>query len=101
MKQNNKLLADFLGLETTEHNWSLFLTQDGMLDLQYDEIWNPFVNWNHLIAVIKKIQTICANEDNDLEKFFLIKDEIPNMENTYNECVKFVEFYNFHGINFC
>ena len=93
MRETNKLLADFLELETTEHNWSLFLTQDGMLDLQYDEIWNPFVNWNQLIAVIVKIQTICAEND-DMEKFFLIKDEIPNMENTYEMCVKFVKDYS-------
>lgn len=93
MIENNKLLADFLGLETTEHNWSLFLTQDGMLELQNDEIWNPRLDWYQLMQVIVKIQTICAEND-DMEKFFLIKDEIPNMYNTYEMCIKFVKDYN-------
>lgn len=96
MKENNKLLADFLELETTEFNNVLFLTQDGMLDLQYDEIWNPLLDWNQLMQVIEKIQEICAEND-EWEKFFLIKDEIPNIGNTYEECINFVKWY---GKNF-
>ena len=94
MKENNKLLADFLELETTEHNGNLFLTQDGMLDLQYDEIWNPLLDWNQLMLVIEKILKICSELDY-MEKFFLIKDEIPNMYNTYEMCVKFVKWKEF------
>ena len=93
MKESNKILADFLELETTEFNNTLFLTQDHQLDLQYDEIWNPRLNWNQLMDVIEKIQIICSEND-EWEKFFLIKDEIPHLGNTYDECVKFVKCYN-------
>jgi len=98
MKETNKLLADFLNLETTIHNGNLFLTQDGQLELQFDPIWNPTLDWNQLMQVIEKIQLICAKND-DMEKFFLIKDEIPDMYNTYSECVKFVTFYKLYGKN--
>ena len=96
MKEDNKLLAGFLNLETTEHNGNLFLTQDGQLNLQFDSIWNPTFDWNQLMQVIEEILEVCAEED-EWEKFYLIKDEIPHIVNTYNECVKFVKNY---GKNF-
>lgn len=92
MKENNKLLADFLELETTEFHGNLFLT-NGILELESDEIWNPRLDWNQLMRVIEKILIICSELD-DMEKFFLIKDEIPNMYNTYEMCIKFVKDCN-------
>jgi len=116
MKENNKLLADFLGLETTVHNGNLFLTQDGLLDLQYDEIWNPDTNWNQLMQVVHKIRSIdfCTdfniniNGDCKIECHFDMEFETycDNKINTqlavYYCCVSFVKWYNenINGKNF-
>ena len=99
MKETNKLLADFLELETTKFNDTLYLANTDEFDLEDSLVWNPRLDWNQLMLVIEKILQTCAEND-DLEKFFLIKDEIPNMHNTYEECIKFVTFYNFYGKNF-
>jgi hypothetical protein len=96
MKENNKFLADFLGLETTEFHENLYLFTEETFDLEYSKIWNPRLDWNQLMQVIKKILIVCSELD-DMEKFFLIKDEIPNMYNTYEECLKFIKLY---GKNF-
>lgn len=83
MIENNKLLADFLELEYFEFEDKIYLP---------NEIWNPRLDWNQLMQVIEKIQEICAKND-DWEKFFLVKDEIPHLGNTYDEVVKFVKEY--------
>lgn len=85
MKETNKLLADFLELE---------IITDGILffDTNYKRLANYNSDWNQLMLVIEKIQEICAKND-DMEKFFLIKDEIPHLENTYDKCINFVKEY--------
>lgn len=98
MKETNKLLADFLNLETTDFHSNLYLANTDHFDLEDSLVWNPRLDWNQLMQVIEKIQLICAEND-AMEKFFLIKDEIPDMYNTYSECVKFVTFYKLYGKN--
>lgn len=115
MKENNKLLADFLKLETTEHNGNLFLTQDGMLDLQYDEIWNPLLDWNQLMQVIGKIKNLdfCDSFTIEIDDFCMIcckqrhfekhcDNKVNTTQATYDCCIDFVNWYNLkiNGTNF-
>ena len=94
MKENNKFLADFLELETTEHNRTLFLTQDHQLDLQYDEIWNPLLDWNQLMQVVHKCLQICnENMLNEWEVSFSDKFFSCNIGNMYDETLKFIKWY--------
>ena len=91
MKENNKLLAEFLRLQTIEFHSNLYLATKEDFDLMDSLIWNPRLDWNDLMRVIEKIYEL------DIEKCESIVQCIPNMNYTYNACVKFVQNY---GKNF-
>jgi hypothetical protein len=79
MEENNKIIAEFMGCENSQA-WEL--------------IPSPYeCDWNWLMDVVEKILNICAEND-DLEKYAVITDNIPYIQPTYNECVRFINFYN-------
>lgn len=110
MKETNKLLADFLGLETTEFHGNLFLT-NGILELESDEIWNPYVDWNQLVQVVHKIRyseqcsdfninidcdcrIVCEDYNKEFEIYVYDNNINSTLEAVYNCCLEFVNWYN-------
>lgn len=91
MEENNKIIAEFMGLETAGPGFptGIFRNEEYIHfeDLKFHS------DWDWLMEVIEKILNICSEND-DLEKYHIITDNIPYIQPTYNECVKFIKFYN-------
>lgn len=111
MEENNKLLAEFLGMgnsETTQVYFELGCTPD---KLNFDK------DWNRLMLVIDKIESLgCAvyiktkgtlieNDKEELTAFslvgensfvggLLISSPKTKIEATFNACIEFVKWYN-------
>lgn len=96
MKANNKMIAEFMGME--EHNFTGTFTKDidkplfhrnylFPSELNYDK------DWNWLMEVVKKILTISLKLDS-MEMYYNITDSMPNIEQTYEAVVQFIEWYN-------
>ena len=99
MEENNKIIAEFMGF-TYEKNIGYYDNEMLLGQIVYDEQnGNCFdellfdKSWDWLIAVVEKILNICAEND-DLEKYAVITDNIPYIQQTYDECIKFINFYN-------
>ena len=99
MEENNKIIAEFMGF-TFEKNLGYYdndmLLSQIIYDQQNGNCFNELLfdkSWDWLIAVVEKILNICAEND-DLEKYAVITDNIPYIQQTYDECIKFINFYN-------
>ena len=77
MEENNKIIQKFMNHYENMGNKGLLYNRD----------------WNWLMEVVEKILNICAENDN-LEKYAVITDNIPYIQQTYDECIKFINFYN-------
>ena len=118
--ENNKIIAEFMNFPKITNvrdsesgkyydywlpkNFNLILEQE--IQIESNNGWGlvhqdcVFVrdlifhsDWNWLMAVVEKILNICAEND-DLEKYAVITDNIPYIQQTYDECIKFINFYN-------
>ena len=70
--------------------------QNGFPGKDYAKIiYNPNYDgdWNQLMPVIEKILLI-ATELNDLEKFSIITDQVPYINEVYKAVVEFIKWYN-------
>jgi hypothetical protein len=93
-KENNKLLAEFLGLLTTNANGDI------KEDLEAFKFHN---DWNWLMLVVEKIESLGHSIIID-ENWCVIKskrtlykkERIANtkIEAVYNACIEFVKWYN-------
>ena len=99
MEENNKIIAEFMGF-TFEKNIGYYdnemLLEQIVYEQQNGNCFNELLfdkSWDWLIAVVEKILNICAEND-DLEKYAVITDNIPYIQQTYDECIKFINFYN-------
>jgi hypothetical protein len=98
MEENNKIIANFLNWETINtENCVTYVLPKNLADPIY-KLDSRFIlefdtDWNWLMEVVEKILNICSEND-DLEKYYIITDNIPYIQPTYNECVKFIKFYN-------
>ena len=99
MEENNKIIAEFMGF-TFEKNLGYYdndmLLSQIIYDQQNGNCFNELLfdkSWDWLIVVVEKILNICAEND-DLEKYAVITDNIPYIQQTYDECIKFINFYN-------
>ncbi len=62
------------------------------------QIFSYHNSWDWLMPVIRKICDICFADDEsetvDSERYYIIVDQIPNIESTYESVVSFIEEYN-------
>ena len=96
--QNNKLIAEFMQLETAEfapsnilnykHKFSWFEEHE----LSYD------VSWDWLMPVLKKI-TFKLNPSNYGEWRMINRPTEYNIEDSYAQAVKFIKQYNDATVN--
>jgi hypothetical protein len=92
MKENNILLAEFIGYTQPHPNYlnTSYWYKEGeppLTILLFDK------DWNWLMKVIKKILNISLERDN-MEQYYEITDSIPSLSTTYEECINFVKLYN-------
>ena len=80
MKDNNKLIADFMGWKPNEHHWCL----NGDKDLQYD------TSWDWLIPVVNKIEMECEGVPLQLLNCNLYSE----IGEVYQAVVEFIKTYN-------
>jgi hypothetical protein len=102
--QNNKLMADFLGLEqfkdllATLNNGKININIDIYEQAKFD------TDWNWLMEVVKKIEEL----GNDVlittnyiqiafdegEQFIVMEDFNIKITSVYDACIKFIKWYN-------
>ena len=80
MKDNNKLIAEFMGWKPNEHHWCL----NGDKDLQYD------TSWDWLIPVVNKIEMECEGVPLQLLNCNLYSE----IGEVYQAVVEFIKTYN-------
>ena len=80
MKDNNKLIAEFMGWKPNEHHWCL----NGDKDLQYD------TSWDWLIPVVNKIEMECEGVPLQLLNCNLYTE----IGEVYQAVVEFIKTYN-------
>lgn len=108
--ENNKLIAEFMGLEYTK---PYFKVEDESL-MVVTEVKNGVISsmgymfeptelkyhtsWDWLMPVVSKILDITFSEEeketSDSEHFYKIRDCIPNINYTYKAVVEFIKLYN-------
>ena len=92
--ENNKLMAEFMGFQSTSLGW--FDNEEHLINVEKDNTFDDLKfhkDWNWLMGVIEKILNICAKND-DLEKYAVITDNIPYIQPTYTACIEFIKKYN-------
>ena len=99
MEENNKIIAEFMGFNFEKnlgyYDNNMLLSQI-IYDQQNGNCFDELLfdkSWDWLMSVVEKILNICAEND-DLEKYAVITDNIPYIQQTYDECIKFINFYN-------
>ena len=98
--ENNKIIAEFMIKQEPTENFCVgsigqevgVFTGIKTEYFKYEDL-KFHSDWNWLMEVVEKILNICAEND-DLEKYAVITDNIPYIQQTYDECIKFINFYN-------
>lgn len=103
MIENNRLIAEFLGLDVSDTN-GIFKKGLGVAYLT-DDIFKK--DWNWLMLVCNKIESLgfeaiirgnyCGinnNSDNSINSVYYNESKTSKIEATYNACVQFVKWYN-------
>jgi len=78
-QENNKLIAEFLG---KDHELNQCISAPQF----YEE-------WNWLMPVVEKIYKIAVDDEN-IEVFYEVSDNLPDRHETYNAVVEFINQYN-------
>jgi len=58
IKENNKLIAEFMGLETSDGCYFEHLTKEGKRELTHYILLEYHISWDWLIPVVKKIENL-------------------------------------------
>jgi hypothetical protein len=103
--ENNKLIAEFMGLELEETLEGLFVYARKeqspiklndirtefyeVHELKYHALWD---DW--LMPVVDRILDISFQDEGDPEDFYSIRDCIPDRNHTYKAVVEFIKEYN-------
>ena len=105
--ENNKLIAEFMGLYDeisldsiagNIHSWSdapfFYITEDSKEKVMegITEYSKYHTSWDWLMPVIEKCLDV-SNDDN-IEGFYSIQNVVPNIEATYRAVVEFIKEYN-------
>lgn len=90
-RKDDRLIAKFMGLEIITDGISWF-------DTKYKSLKKYSEDWNALMPVVEKIMDICFNdeifEDDTINMFYNLRDQIPDISATYTAVVDFIKWYN-------
>jgi len=88
--ENNKLIAEFMGLEVLyrpNSNGFIEISDTELCDVD-DLIYHR--SWDWLMPVVQKCFEVAEHEDD----FFAISGNLPYMDSTYKAVVEFIKQYN-------
>ncbi len=85
---NNKLIAEFMGVETTDG----LVFQDNNTH-EFHPI-KYHTSWDWLMPVVEKILDLSFQDDGDAEDFYNVRDCMPDINHTYKAVVEFIKTYN-------
>lgn len=101
--ENNRLIAEFLGLQLEQDQERLFI--NGLGTKLINETFNTDWNWlmevvekieslNHWVEIAGGIENICliGSINSSCESFKIIAET--KIESVYNACVEFIKLYN-------
>lgn len=106
MVKDNKLIAEFMGLDTTDgvyynhivkeidkHNSTISLKKERCKsELTHFILLKYHTSWDWLMPVVQKCLDV-SNDDN-IEDFYSIQNVVPNSEATYKAVVEFIKQLN-------
>ena len=79
---NNKLIAEFMGLETPDGCYFEHLTKEGNRELTHHILLQYHTEWNWLMSVVEKIFALSVADEN-IELFYDVQTHIPDKTATY------------------
>lgn len=87
--EGNKILAEFMGgkLDSPDSKHYYFIERG-----RYESELFYNSKWDWLMPVVEKILNICQESD-EMEKYYIITDAIPEIGSVFSACVKFAEWY--------
>ena len=95
--QNNKLLADFIGVQVTDFQWKDWKTliigdEEDAMDFGELQYYTPNKDWNQLMVVIDAIKCCSVEEYTLIDD---IDDALICIEigDTWKACVEFCKWY--------
>ncbi len=86
--KDNKLIAEFMGVETTDG----LVFQDNNTH-EFHPI-KYHTSWDWLMPVVEKILDLSFQDDGDAEDFYNVRDCMPDINHTYKAVVEFIKEYN-------
>lgn len=92
--QNNKLIAEFMGLSTITFDESMYVLkwQNNLIQKKDDSIFKFDSDWNWLMPVVERILSLKNVYAQERQKVF--KSITPDIKETYEACVEFIKWYN-------
>lgn len=102
-EENNKMIAEFMGLELEETLEGLFVyARKEQSPIKLNDIRTEFyevnelqyhLSWNWLMPVVEKIYKIAVDDEN-VERYYEVSDNLPHIHATYKAVVEFINQYN-------
>ena len=88
--ENNKLIAEFMGLEITgENETTVMVLKDG-----FNQQTKYSTDWNWLMAVVRNCYDIEVPDDCNLIGEITCELTNTDIGGTYEACVKIIKWYN-------
>ena len=97
IKENNKLIAEFMGEKFTDSSGVVQGLNYKLIEKKHGEGNNGFrfhTSWDWLMPVVEKILDISFQDEGDAEDFYSIRDCMPDINHTYKAVVQFINQYN-------
>lgn len=98
--ENNKLLAEFIGMRIITFKGIEYVENAGTLTANLVDDLEAFIyDWNWLMKVVEKIESFKGNKDvihwsRNNWTIFDLKITESKIEAVYNACIEFIKFYN-------
>jgi hypothetical protein len=106
--ENNKLIAEFLGQNKMPYEFPQFgyiKTNGDWNDTFFDNQLKFHKDWNWLMEVVEKIESLCNNRGFEISSRFVhirVNNNLTissgvcsnRIEAVYNACVEFIKWYN-------
>ena len=89
--KSNKLIAEFMGLETIDRCYFEHLTKEGDRELTHHILLKYHTSWDWLMPVTKKCLDAYHIEQMNDDLNFNFYDSIGNMDATYKTVVEFIK----------
>ena len=91
--KNNKLIAEFMGVPNVGTNSRPIFDYGEMVGCRSLEDLHYHHAWNWLMPVVQKIMDV-SFFNGEPEDFYVVRDCIPEINDTYKEVVEFIKLYN-------